>query len=314
MTNVITVTINPAVDVLMSVDRIVHTHKMRCALARRDPGGGGINVARVLKRLGSEVIAVYPIGGLLGTLLRRLVDDEGVPCLTIGVSEETREDITVLERTTELQYRFIQPGPKLTEQEWQACLEAVISLYRRDISAPQDRRARFVVASGSLPPGVPDDFYSQIASAAQRAEARMVVDASGLSLKRALEAGVDLVKPSLSEFRELIGNPMNNETDCVGACRGLIDDGRVEMVALTLGDQGALLVLLRHNFRCLPCAEIGPTQQGHRDSVATRATINLRRIVAMEFGMWRSGRNGGPSGPISFGNCNFREQPGGTSS
>src|SRR6185437_9726093 len=74
------------------------------------------------------------------------------------------------------------------------------------------------------------------------------------------------------------------------------------------------LVLLRHNFRCLLCAEIGPTQQGHRDSVATSATINLRRIVAMEFGMWRSGRNGGPSGPISFGNCNFREQPGGTSS
>ena len=74
------------------------------------------------------------------------------------------------------------------------------------------------------------------------------------------------------------------------------------------------LVLLRHNFRCLPCAEIGPAQQGHRDSVATRATINLRRIVAMEFGTWRSGRNGGPSGPISFGNCNFREQPGGTSS
>ena len=76
----------------------------------------------------------------------------------------------------------------------------------------------------------------------------------------------------------------------------------------------SLLVLLRHNFRRLPCAEIGPTQQGHRDSVATRATINLRRIVAMEFGTWRSGRNGGPSGPISFGNCNVREQPGGTSS
>ncbi len=74
------------------------------------------------------------------------------------------------------------------------------------------------------------------------------------------------------------------------------------------------LVLLRHNFRYLPCAEIGPAQQGHRDSVATRATINLRRIVAMEFVTWRSGRNGGPSGPISFGNCNFREQPGGTSS
>lgn len=242
MTNVVTVTINPAVDVLMSVDRIVPTHKLRCALARRDPGGGGINVARVLKRLGSDVIAVYPIGGLLGALLRRLVDDEGVPCLTVGVSEETREDITVLERITGLQYRFIQPGPKLTEQEWRACLEAVTSLYQRDISVPANRQARFVVASGSLPPGVPDDFYSQIASAAQRAKARMVVDSSGLSLKHALEAGVYLVKPSLSELGELIGNPLNNETDYVSACRSLIDHGRAEMVALTLGDQGALLV------------------------------------------------------------------------
>ena len=84
--------------------------------------------------------------------------------------------------------------------------------------------------------------------------------------------------------------------------------------AARVGAAGRHVVLLRHNFRCLPCREIGPTQQGHLDSVATRATINLRRIVAMEFGTWRSGRNGGPSGPISFGNCNFREQPGGTSS
>jgi 6-phosphofructokinase 2 len=249
MASVVTVTINPAVDVLMSVDRIVPTHKMRCALARRDAGGGGINVARVLKRLGSEVVAVYPIGGLLGTLLRRLVDDEGVPCLTTGVSEETREDITVLERNSGLQYRFIQPGPKLTEQEWRACMEAVTSLYRRDISAPPDRLARFVVASSSLPPGIPDDFYSQIASAAQRAEARMVVDASGVSLKRALEAGVYLVKPSLSEFRELISKAVNNEADCVNGCRSLIDDGRTEIVALTLGDQGALLVSREQTLR-----------------------------------------------------------------
>jgi 6-phosphofructokinase 2 len=239
MTTVITITVNPAIDVLMSVERIVPTHKMRCTLARRDPGGGGINVARVLRRLGSEVIAVYPIGGLLGTLLRRLVDEEGVPCLTIGISQETREDITVLERTTALQYRFIQPGPELTKQEWQACLDAIGSLYRR---APLGHQALFLVASGSLPPGVPEDFYSQIASVAHRVGARMVVDASGVPLKRALEAGVYLVKPSLSELRELIGKPLNSELECVSACRSLIDDQRAEIVALTLGDQGALLV------------------------------------------------------------------------
>lgn len=242
MTNVITVTINPAIDVLMSIEQIIPMHKMRCALARRDPGGGGINVARILNRLGSEVIAVYPVGGLLGTLLRRLVDGEGVPYLTIGIAEETRENITVLERTTGLQYRFIQPGPKLSEREWQAGLDAIASLYQRDISTLPDRRPRFLVASGSLPPGVPEDFYSQIASMTKGAGVRVVVDASGIPLKRALQAGVYLVKPSLSEFRELIGKPVDTEADCVKACRSLIDDGRAEMVALTLGDHGALLV------------------------------------------------------------------------
>lgn len=249
MTNVITVTVNPAIDVLMAVERIAPAHKMRCSLARRDPGGGGINVARVLKRLGGDVIAVYPIGGLLGTLLRRLVDDEGVPCLTIAVSEETREDITILERASGLQYRFIQPGPNLIEREWQACLDAIGSLYQRDSSAPLDRRGRFLVASGSLPPGVPEDFYGRIAAIVQRAGAQMVVDASGAPLKCALQAGVFLVKPSLSELRGLIGKPLNSEPEYVNACRDLIDDRRAEVVALTLGDQGALLVTREQALR-----------------------------------------------------------------
>jgi 6-phosphofructokinase 2 len=242
MTAVITITINPAIDVLMSVERIVPTHKMRCTLARRDPGGGGINVARVLRRLGNEVIAVYPTGGLLGTLLRRLVDEEGVPCLTIGIAQETREDITILERTTALQYRFIQPGPELTKQEWQACLNAIGSLYRRDVATHLEHRGHFLVASGSIPPGVPEEFYSQVASIAHEVGARMVVDASGVPLKRALEAGVYLVKPSLSELSELLGRSLDREAEFVSACRGLIDDKRAEVVALTLGEQGALVV------------------------------------------------------------------------
>ena len=96
MTDIITLTINPAIDVSTAVERVAPVHKLRCTLARRDPGGGGINVARVLKRLGADVVAVYPTGGVLGTLLRQLVADEGIPCLTIGIAEETREDITVL--------------------------------------------------------------------------------------------------------------------------------------------------------------------------------------------------------------------------
>jgi 6-phosphofructokinase 2 len=242
MTNIITLTINPAIDVSTTVERMAPVHKLRCALARRDPGGGGINVARVLKRLGADVVAVYPTGGVLGTLLRQLVADEGIPCLTIGIAEETREDITVHDRSIDQQYRFILPGPRLSELEWRACLDAVTSLHQRDAAAPVDRRVRFVVASGGLPPGVPEDFYGRIARTTRQAGAKIVVDASGAALKRALEAGVYLLKPSLRELKELTGKPLESQGDWTVACRSLIEDGRAEMVALTLGDEGALLV------------------------------------------------------------------------
>lgn len=241
MTNIITLTINPAIDVSIVVERVAPVHKLRCTSARRDPGGGGINVARVLKRLGADVVALYPTGGVLGALLRQLVTDEEIPCLTIGISEETRENITVLDQSIGQQYRFILPGPRLSELEWRACLDAVSSLLYRDASAP-GRRARFVVASGSLPPGVPEDFYGLIARATKQAGAKIVVDFSGAALKCALEAGVYLVKPSLRELKELTGKPMESESDWIIACRSLIDDRRTEMVALTLGDQGSLLV------------------------------------------------------------------------
>ena len=249
MTNIITLTINPAVDVSTAVERVAPVHKLRCTLARRDPGGGGINVARVLKRLGADVIAVYPTGGVLGTLLRQLVADEGIPCLTIGIAEETRENITVLDRSIDQQYRFILPGPRLSELEWRACLDAVTSLHQRDASASVDRRARFVVVSGSLPPGVPEDFYGRIALASRLAGAKIVVDASGAALKCALEAGVYLVKPSLRELKELTGKPLECQSDWIVACRSLIHDGRTEVVALTLGDEGALLVSRDHTLR-----------------------------------------------------------------
>ena len=170
MADIVTLTVNPSIDVSASVERVAPFHKLRCIAERRDPGGGGINVARVLKRLGADVTAIYPTGGALGQLLRRLVDQEGVPGLTTPVLGETREDFTVIEQSTGRQYRFVLPGPRLSEQEWRACLDAFSSL---------DQRVRFVVGSGSLPPGVPDDFYGRIAQVAKQAGRKLFIDTSG---------------------------------------------------------------------------------------------------------------------------------------
>lgn len=233
MTSIITLTINPSIDVSASVEHVAPIHKLRCATVRYDPGGGGVNVARVLRRFGADVIAIYTTGGTLGELLRHLVDREAIPALTIPISEETRENFTILERSSARQYRFVVPGPCLGTEEWQTCLDAFASL---------SERSSFVVASGSLPPGVPGDFYNQIAVVAKRSGAKAVIDASGASLRAALDAGVYLIKPSLREFRELTSQPLEREPDCIVACRGLIERGQVEIIALTLSNQGALLV------------------------------------------------------------------------
>ena len=233
MADVVTLTINPAIDLSVSVERVVPLHKLRCSAARRDPGGGGINVARVIRRLGGDVTAIYPAGGALGELLRRLLDEEQIPALATPIAAETREDFTVLEHSSGVQYRFILPGPLLSEPEWSACL---------GLCAGLDQRTRFVVGSGSLPPGVPEDFYGRLAQAAKEAGRKVVIDTSGPPLRAALAAGVYLIKPSLNEFRLLMGAPLETEADWIEACRALVERGQTEAVALTLGDRGALLV------------------------------------------------------------------------
>ena len=119
--NIVTVTPNPAIDIATSVPMVTPLQKLRCTAARRDPGGGGINVARVVQRLGGDVIAIYPVGGSTGQLLRRLVDRENIRSIVIEVSEETREDFTVTEERSGQQYRFVLPGAPLSKSEWNAC-------------------------------------------------------------------------------------------------------------------------------------------------------------------------------------------------
>jgi 6-phosphofructokinase 2 len=236
MVDIFTLTINPAIDVSISVERMAAIHKLRCAFIRRDPGGGGINVARVVKRFGAHAGAMYAMGGTIGQLLQHLLDGEGISGLPYPILEETRENFTVLEETSGQHYRFILPGPHLTEPEWRGFLNAFAS----QVSGEQ--RPLFVVASGSLPPGVPYDFYAKVARFANQSGAKMIVDTSGPALKEALEAGVYLVKPSLREFSELLSAPLQSERDWITGCRSLVESRRAEMVALTLGDQGALLV------------------------------------------------------------------------
>jgi 6-phosphofructokinase 2 len=233
MHEIVTITINPAVDIFVNVSRLEPARKLRCSAPKRDPGGGGINVARVVHRLGGKVTAIYPTGGAIGNLLHRLMDREGIESLVTPSHVETRENFTVYEESTGEQYRFVLPGSALHRHEWEACLDKLSSL---------PDKPEIIVASGSIPPGVPDDFFAHVARHAKKFGAKMVLDTSGPGLKAALAEGVTLFKPNLVEFSEFVGTPLERETDYIEAARQLIAAHQAEAVALTLGDQGALLI------------------------------------------------------------------------
>jgi len=241
--DIVTLTINPAIDIFVNVGRVEPTRKMRCSAPKRDPGGGGINVARVAHRLGGRVTAIFPTGGAIGKLLHRLVDREGIHSIVTPSHVETRENFTAYEESTGEQYRFVLPGSTLHRAEWETVLEKLTTL-------PQ--RPKFVVASGSVPPGVPDDFFARVARHAKALGAQCVIDTSGPALQAALAEGVSLIKPNLVELSDLVGTSLGSDDARLRACRKLIDDGRVKIVALTLGEDGALLVTSDQVFRADP--------------------------------------------------------------
>lgn len=233
MPEVVTVTMNPAVDVSTSVDRILPVRKLRCRAERREAGGGGINVARVIHRLGGDVLAAYLAGGVVGEQLKSLVAKEGVPDLVVAISGETRESFTVTDEETKDEFRFVLPGPTLTEPECRRSLEQVEAVAKE---------AQYLVVSGSLPGGAPANFHARLGQLAKRAHARYIADASGAQLKEAFEAGVYVAKPNLRELQEITAENLDDRAAQVRACRTIIGQGKAEVLALTLGADGALLV------------------------------------------------------------------------
>ena len=228
---VATVTANPAIDVSTRVGSIVPDRKLRCLPPVFQPGGGGINVARAVRRLGGEVEALFPSGGPPGRLLEDLLSAEGVASRAIPIAGRTRENLNVVESETGRQFRFVLPGPELSEAESESLFEAVSRL------APFPE---FLVASGSLPPGVPEDFYARLARLTRERGGRFVLDASGPALARALDEGVYLCKPSLREFGEWFGEAAHDEAVWGRRSRRVVEEGRCEVLVVSLGAAGAL--------------------------------------------------------------------------
>jgi 6-phosphofructokinase 2 len=228
---IVTLCMNPALDITTSTEVVRAMDKLRCAAARYDPGGGGINVAHVAQVLGAATTAVFPAGGPAGELVDKLLVAEGLTTHRIAIGGSTRESFTIDELSTARQYRFVLPGPELTLTEQTDCL---VQLRRAAASAA------IVVASGSLPPGVPEDFYQQVANVCADLGAMFLLDSSSGGLTH-VNSGVFLIKPSLRELRETVGRALTTDTEQLEAAWELIERGAARYVLVSKGAEGALL-------------------------------------------------------------------------
>ena len=267
MPAIITVTFNPAIDKSTSVPVLIPEKKLKCALPVYEPGGGGINVARAIKKLGGEATAIYLAGGCTGKTFTQLLTDESVDSIVTATKESTRENLIVLDTASNLQYRFGMPGQEISEPEWQQCLQSI----------EQITDVEYIVASGSLSPGIPTDIFARIALIARKKNARLIVDTSGEALKEAVAAGVYLIKPNLGELSMLLGKEELNIELVDDAAKEVIEKGNCEVVVVSMGPAGAMLVTKELALQIMPPAVKRKSTVGAGDSMVAGIVLSLTR-------------------------------------
>lgn len=271
MQPVVTLTLNPAVDKNARVEHVVAERKLRCEAPTYEPGGGGINVARAMQKLGGAAAALYLAGGPAGETLRGLLAEEGIAQHVVPTEGWTRENFIAFEAATEQQYRFGMPGPAVQEREWRRVLDRLAAL---------DPAPAYVVVSGSLPPGVPDDFCARVVRRAKAWGGRVVVDTSGPALRAALGEPAYLLKPNVGELAGLVGHPIEGE-EALEALEALamqfVAERRCVHVLVSLGAGGALLASAGGPVRLR--APVVPVQSkvGAGDSMVAGCALMLAR-------------------------------------
>ncbi|MDY7106875.1 MAG: hexose kinase [Actinomycetota bacterium] len=227
----LTVTLNPSLDLSASVPVVEPERKLRCTEPVGEAGGGGVNVARVALRLGRDAVALFPSGGSNGAAVATLLAAEGVKLRLVDIDGSTRSSLAVTDASNGHQYRFSMPGPTLSDAE-----RAEIAVAVEAAAADQS----VVVISGSNPPGTPEGYIAELIG--RCGDARVVVDTSGPALAEAAAAGVALVKPNVNELVAFAGEELHDQHAYEAAGRQLLALGATEAALISLGPAGALLI------------------------------------------------------------------------
>jgi 6-phosphofructokinase 2 len=276
---IVTITFSPCIDKTTSVQDFIPEKKLRCAIPVYEAGGGGINVSRAIGKLGGSSVAIYPSGGCTGVLFDRLLANDKVASKVVHSINETRENFIVVEESSGEQYRFCLPGTSLSEDEWKELISKL----------EEESDVDYIIASGSLPPGVPLDIYGKIAAIAKGKNARLIVDTSGEALKYAINEGVFLVKPNLNELGLLTGKPVASTAQITEAAQQIIDEKKCSVVVVSMGGSGAVFVAANRAEKIpVPKVELKSTV-GAGDSMVAGIVLYLARgadiYEAVQYGL-----------------------------
>lgn len=279
MPSIVTITFNPAIDKSTTISALIPEKKLKCTDPVFEPGGGGINVARAIKKLGGTATAIYFAGGYSGKFLTQLLDKEAIPSIVIESQNHTRENLIVRDLSSGQQYRFGMPGPSINAEEWQRCLQEIEAL----------KEAEYIVASGSLPAGIPADIFARIAGIAKLKKAKFIVDTSGDALKYAMQAGVYLLKPNLGELSLLAGQDEMDGNQAVTFAKDLINKGNCEVLVVSMGAAGAMLVSKNEMHRIVPPLVKRNSTVGAGDSMLAGIILSLSKqntlLQALQYGV-----------------------------
>lgn len=265
MSSIFTITFSPCIDKSTSVASLVPEKKLKCAEPKLEPGGGGINVARAIKKLGGNATAIFPSGGYTGKFFNHLMEKENIESIIIETANETRENIIVLDESANKQYRLGMPGTALTDHEWKQCVQAVGEI----------NEGGFIVASGSLPPGVPTTVFALLADVAKHKNAKLVVDTSGEALRQAAKEGVFLLKPNLGELSVLTGIEKIDTDKLEVIAREVLSKIRCEIIVVSSGMEGAILVTKDKTYRAVPPKVERKSTVGAGDSMVAGIIYSL---------------------------------------
>lgn len=269
MSEILTITLNPALDVSTSVGTVTPGPKLRCTEPRYDPGGGGVNVSRAIQRLGGVSRAFVALGGETGEAFRAMLDDEKIEVEAFGVAGNTRQSIAVSETSTGKQYRFQLPCPDWPADQTERLLDRLEGQLAGNCLA---------VLSGSIPGGVPADIAVQLNRTAAGQDARLIVDTSGPALtEAAANPGPPffLLRMDGAEAHEVSGRNFANPADLADYGRDLVARGVADHLVMSMGAKGTVGVSASERFFVRPPKLEAVSAVGAGDSMVAAIAMQL---------------------------------------